>query len=261
MFKREIAPVTDAAWKEIDERAKEVLKNYLSARRVLHVNGPKGIDYTSVNEGRLGTINEQEGINYGFYQVKPLLEARVEFELERWELDNTVRGAKDINLEALEKAVRDLALFEEKVLYYGLENGSIHGLLNDVSQDTISFGDDTESIMQAISQGMIRLKEHFVDKPYSLIVGEKGWSLLNKEMNGYPLLKRVEDVLGTEVIYSHVLKEALLIPSDHQDLEMTIGQDYTIGYQSSDNKTVRFYITESFTYRTLDSNIIIQFQL
>ena len=67
------------------------------------------------------------------------------------------------------------------------------------------------------------------------------------------------DILGTEVTYSHVIKNAVLLPSDHEDLEMTIGQDYTIGYQSSDNQTIRFYATESFTYRTLDKAIIIKY--
>jgi uncharacterized linocin/CFP29 family protein len=64
-----------------------------------------------------------------------------------------------------------------------------------------------------------------------------------------------------EVIYSHVVDGAFLVPFDHEDLEMTIGRDFSIGYQDNDNKKVRFFITESFTFRVLDPDIIIEFNL
>ena len=41
-LKRELAPITDGAWEEIDSRAVETLKSYLSARRVVNVVGHKG---------------------------------------------------------------------------------------------------------------------------------------------------------------------------------------------------------------------------
>ncbi len=41
MLYRELAPVSSNAWDEIDERAAEVLKSTLSARKVVRVNGPK----------------------------------------------------------------------------------------------------------------------------------------------------------------------------------------------------------------------------
>ena len=55
--------------------------------------------------------------------------------------------------------------------------------------------------------------------------------------------------------------EPLLVPYDHEDLELTIGQDLSIGYQYNDNKKVRFFITESFTFRVLDPSIIINYKL
>jgi uncharacterized linocin/CFP29 family protein len=42
MLKRELAPFESSVWNEIDERAAQVLKSYLSARRVVNVQGPKG---------------------------------------------------------------------------------------------------------------------------------------------------------------------------------------------------------------------------
>src|SRR5690554_6636314 len=102
MLYRELAPISNEVWEEIDERATEVLKSYLSARRVVNVNGPKGFNYNVITEGRLANTEELDnGVSYGNYQVKPVVESRIEFDMDRWELDNIQRGAKDIDYEPL----------------------------------------------------------------------------------------------------------------------------------------------------------------
>ena len=110
MLYRDIAPVSNDAWKEIDERAVEVLKSYLSARKVVHVVGPKGLEYNAVPGGRLTNVQEEDGVCFGNYQVVPLTETRVEFEMDRWELDNVERGAKDVDYEPLEEAMKKIAI-------------------------------------------------------------------------------------------------------------------------------------------------------
>lgn len=128
MLYRDISPVTEKTWEEIDEAATDVLKSYLSARKVVHVVGPKGLDYNAISEGRLVNLQESDGVYFGNYQVTPLTETRVEFEMDRWELDNIERGAKDIDYEPLEKAMEKIALFEEKAIFEGLDKAIIDGL-------------------------------------------------------------------------------------------------------------------------------------
>ena len=65
ILKRTMAPLTQAAWDEIDSRAEEVLKSRLTARKAVSVIGPKGWDYTVVSEGRLNTINKVKGGEIG----------------------------------------------------------------------------------------------------------------------------------------------------------------------------------------------------
>ncbi len=262
ILNRKNAPISQEVWEEIDERAKEVIKSYLSARKTLHVVGPKGWDYTAVEEGRLGKISDyNDHVKYASFLVKPLVEARVEFEMDRFELDNLRRGAKDIDYKPLEDAVKEMALFEENVIYKGLEEGKINGLLNDSDKKVIKLSQESEEIVDAISEGMIQLREAFVDKPYTLVVGSKVWKLINRHIKGTDLLKKIENILESKVVYSHVLEGALLLPYDHEDLELTIGQDFTIDYQGHDHEKIKFYVTESFTYRTLDKDIIIQYNL
>lgn len=261
MLKKSLAPLTQEAWNEIEAKAAEVLKNHLSARRVVKVEGPKGWNYNAVPKGRLRLLEERTGeVTSGIYNVQPLVETRIVFELDRWEMDNIIRGAKDADLSPLEEAAEKIALFEESAIYNGYIDGQIDGLVEAASQQ-LELGDDAGSIMEAISKGMLLLKSAYVAGPYSLIVGDEGWKRINMIAAGYPLKKTIEELLGSEIIYAPTLEDALLVPYDHEDLEMTIGQDFSIGYEGHDLHKVRLFITESFTFRVLNPDIIIHLTL
>ncbi len=261
MLYRELAPVSNEAWEEMEERLMEVFKTYLSARKVVHVEGPKGFNYNVITEGRLDNIGEENTVNYGRYNVLPLTETRTEFEISRWELDNILRGAKDVDYGPLEDAAKKIALFEEKTIYQGLEEGNIKGLVNSSSHESISFGTDFESIMDGLAKAVVKLREAFQTKDFTLVVGAEAYERILSSTSAYPLDKRIEEFIGHKIIFSHTLDGAVLIPFDHDDLELTIGKDLSLGYQNHDNKSVRFFISESFTFRVLDPSIIINFNL
>ena len=63
---------------------------------------------------------------------------------------------------------------------------------------------------------------------------------------------------GGKVILAKGLDGALLMPSDHEDLELRIGQDYTIGYQDHDSQSVHLFIMISFLPRVIDKNLLIR---
>lgn len=262
MLYRELAPISNEVWEEIDERATEVLKSYLSARKVVNVNGPKGFDHNVLTDGRLANTEELDnGVCYGNYKVQPLVESRVEFDMDRWELDNLQRGAKDIDYEPLEIAMRDIALFEEDAIYNGLEKAIIEGIDDSMELDPIEFGKDAKSIMEAITKGLVELRKNYVQKPYSLVVNEEAYKRILSTETAYPLDERIKKLIGGDIIFSHVVDGAYLLPVDHEDLELTIGRDFSIGYQDHDAETIKFFATESFTFRVLDSGIIVKFTL
>ena len=60
---RELAPISDAAWAQIEEEATRTLKRYLAARRVVDVDGPQGSMLSAVGTGHLSGIEAPaEGI-------------------------------------------------------------------------------------------------------------------------------------------------------------------------------------------------------
>jgi uncharacterized linocin/CFP29 family protein len=53
---RELAPISDAAWAQIEEEAKRTLKRYLAGRRVVDVEGPGGLGLSAIGTGHLKPI-------------------------------------------------------------------------------------------------------------------------------------------------------------------------------------------------------------
>ncbi|MDG5800935.1 family 1 encapsulin nanocompartment shell protein [Marinilabiliaceae bacterium ANBcel2] len=258
ILRRGLAPISDIAWQEIDETAVDVLTSVLSARKVVDVDGPKGWNYAALPLGRIDTSEDQkEDVKYGIHLVQPLVETRVPFELNMWELDNVIRGAKDIDLGAMEDAARKIAKFEESAIYNGFDAGCIKGLKASSEYEPVTLSMDDDSISLAVAEAMAKLKEAAVEGPYSLVVNIKLWQRLNSYVKGYPLKKQIENLIGGSIVMSPCIDDAFLLSERGGDFNLTIGQDISIGYESHTSKTIQLYFTESFTFQVTDPAAVV----
>ena len=253
ILRRQLAPISSAAWEEIDGQAIRVLRSHLSARRVVDVEGPKGWDYAAEALGRLDVPDGQKaGVNYGIHQVQPLVEARIPFELNIWELDNAIRGAADIDLEPVEDAAVKIAQFEESAIYYGFKAGDIAGLKASSPYKALNLTPDREKAVEVLSGGVAQFMEASVEGPYALVAGPAMWSFLSSAGKGYPLRKQLENLLGGPIVLGPSVKDGFLLSTRGGDMSLILGQDLSIGYLSHDAIKVKLYLTESFTFRVVD---------
>ncbi|WP_293722819.1 encapsulin [uncultured Cetobacterium sp.] len=72
-LKKELAPISANVWKDIEDRAREVLTTQLSARRFVKVTGPVGVGNGGLNTGRLA-IHKKDDLAYGVYKIQPFVE-------------------------------------------------------------------------------------------------------------------------------------------------------------------------------------------
>ncbi len=266
ILKRELAPIPAQAWTEIDDQANKSLKAILSARKVIDLTGPMGPDFPGVPEGRLKLPASQPAndLSYGIHKVHHLVETRIPFELDINEMDNAVRGAKDLDLANLESAAQEIALFEERVIYHGLPEANIHGLKQCTGQECLSIGATPELLLETIAEGLTLFAGRSVEGPFSLVVGPILWSRMSAHLQGYPVKMQAENILGGQVLLSPYLSgefamEAYMISQRGGDFEIILGNDLAIGYDSHTTTTVKLYFTESFTFRVLDAGGVIHF--
>ncbi|AKJ65551.1 family 1 encapsulin nanocompartment shell protein [Kiritimatiella glycovorans] len=253
-LRKELAPISEEGWQEINEQARRVLRNNLSARRFADVDGPKGWDCTSVSLGRLNVPEKQadHDVRYGVHLVQPLVEARVSFKLKTWELDNAVRGAEDIDLEPLEDAAAKIAAFEDAAVYYGFDAGCIRGLKAESDHKALKWPEKAEDALGTVQDGVQALRAASVEGPYNLVIDAKRWKAVESHVGGYPLRNRIQDALGGKVIVSPNVKNAFLVSGRGGDFRLTLGADLSIGYEGHDTESVQLYLTESFTFQVLD---------
>lgn len=263
ILRRSYAPIAADVWAEIDALARQALSASLSARRFVDVNGPLGIECASVALGRLELPEEKNrtGVNYGVHRVMPLVESRIIFTLEQWELDNVGRGAKDIQLDSLVSAARKIAAFEEDAIFNGFAPAGIAGLHASVEESPLAIPMDPTGCIDAIGEAQVALLRRGIGGPCALVASPKLWKLLVRTVEGGTLKAVIESQIGGPVIFSEAVKGGLLVSRRGGDLELTVGQDLAIGYLNHDTKGVSLYFTESFTFRVIAPEALVAFKV
>jgi uncharacterized linocin/CFP29 family protein len=255
ILKRKQAALTDRAWQEIDAAVRNVLVARLCGRKVVEVEGPLGVDASAINLGRLEVAKRSKSgaVHYGIRKVQPLVEGRINFDLDIWELDNVERGARDLDLAAAEAAALAMARFEDTAIFNGFAPGGITGLTQLKAHDPIYLTLEPATLLGALTRGIVAMNDSAVDGPFHLVVGPQVFKTLSvQQTSGYPLSKQVSELIGGQVHYSTVLKGALLISGRGGDFELTLGQDLSVGYDSRNAGKVTLFVGESFTFRVLD---------
>jgi uncharacterized linocin/CFP29 family protein len=93
---RELAPISEMAWSEIEEETSRTLKRYLAGRRVVDLKGSSGTALSAIGTGHLRPVAAPEdGVITHQREVKAIVEVRVPFELDRQQIDDVERGAND----------------------------------------------------------------------------------------------------------------------------------------------------------------------
>src|SRR5215831_9875651 len=107
---RELAPISEAAWAQIEEETSRTIKRYLAGRRVVDLHGPAGTSLSAVGTGHQRAINPPgDGVTAQQREVKALVELRVAFALERQMIDDVERGANDSDWQPAKDAACKLA--------------------------------------------------------------------------------------------------------------------------------------------------------
>jgi uncharacterized linocin/CFP29 family protein len=255
ILRRSLAPVTKAAWAEIDAQAARIIRGNLSGRLVADFTGPHGWELGAVNLGRIHIPEKKTvgGVDWGIREVLPLVETRISFSLNLMELDSVSRGSKDPDLDAADKAAEKAALFEEKAVYSGFKQAGIEGILPSSPHKPLQLTKKAEDYQAVIERALVAMEKEGIGGPYDLVLATNPFEILMAgDQRGYPLRRRIEGVIRGEIRWSPALKGGVVVSRRGGDYEFTLGQDFSIGYYGHDRNNVDLYITESFTFRVLE---------
>lgn len=250
---RELAPISKMAWDQIEEEASRTLKRHLAARRVVDVQGPKGLEFSAVGTGHLRQITTPgDGIQAAQRETKALVELRVPFELTRQAIDDVERGAMDSDWSPVKDAARKIAFAEDRAVFEGYVPAGIEGVRQGTSNRALTLPADVENYPVTIAQAVSQLRLAGVNGPYALLLGAELYTLIGGASdNGYPILDHIQRLVDGEIVWAPAIEGGLVLTTRGGDFALHLGQDISIGYLSHSEATVRLYLQETFTFLLL----------
>lgn len=252
---RELAPISDAAWADLEEETTRTLKRYLAGRRVVDVHGPGGVGLSAVGTGHLKTIGApDDGVLARQREVMALVELRVPFELDRQQIDDVERGSNDSDWQAAKDAAKKLAFAEDRAIFEGYAAAGINGVRQGTSNPIIPLPADVRQYPDAIAQALNQLRLVGVNGPYSVLLSADAYTALAETSdNGYPVLEHVKKLVKDEIIWAPAITGAFVLTTRGGDFDLHLGQDISIGYLSHTDSVVRLYLQETLTFLLLTS--------
>ena len=248
---RNLAPISDAAWGELDDEARERLGPALAARQLIDFSGPHGWSYSATTLGRTSALDSAPctGVSGRQRRVLPVVEVRADFELSLEELRDLDRGAADPDLAPLDKAAHQIAVAENVAVFHGWE-GAFGGISEVSTHDPIALGDVTDGYPRPVAAAVQRLLQNGIKGSYALALGGEQYQRVveTAEHGGYPLLEHLHKILDGPIVWAPGVKGAVVLSLRGGDFLFESGQDLSLGYASHTADAVQLYLEESFSF-------------
>ncbi len=259
---RELAPISSAAWDQIEDEAARTLRRYLGARKIVDLHGTGGFDLNAIGTGHLDKAEPvADGVETSRRRVNPLVELRVPFQLSRAAIDDVARGSQDSDWQPLKDAARKIALAEDRMIFDGYADAAINGILPGSSNTAITLPKDVGDYPQAVARAVSQLRLAGVNGPYALVLGTDAFTAATGgSEDGYPIAKHLERIVDAEVIWSEGLQGGLVVTTRGGDFDLYLGQDISIGYSHHDAETVTLYLLETLTFQmqTAEASVVLK---
>lgn len=250
---RELAPISDAAWEQIDGEASRTLKRHLAARRVVDVPAAQGLALAAVGTGHTQPIEGPgEGVQAARRAANALVELRVPFRLARQAIDDVERGATDSDWQPLKDAARKIAFAEDRAVFDGWAAAGIGGIRPGASNKAIALPAAPTGYPGAVAQAVNQLRLAGCDGPYRLVLGADPFAATSGgSEDGYPVLEHLQRLVEGEIVWAPAIAGGLVLTTRGGAFELDIGQDLSIGYRGHTETEVELYLFETFTFRLL----------
>ena len=256
---RDAAGLPESVWERIDASALKAAREILTGRRFLDLDGPYGLGLTSLEAGPEQQVEDSDdelAATVGSRALPvPLLQRA--FSLSRRRVEGHLSLGLPLDLRAVEDAAEAVARREEQVIYRGVPELGLAGLLTADGRATSACGDWTqvEQALEDVLNAVNRLDANGFGGPYALALSPTRYNALFRRYQCGDMLQ-VDHLrrLCEAGVYKAGIDGAVLV--DPRVGEIKIGQDLRVGFASSDGIYLKLFIAESLVFLLDDPSAI-----
>ena len=251
---RDLAPISEAGWEQIESEAKGRLVTHLAARKLVDLVGPHGWSHSSTTSGgstrwpaRLRASPHCVAASCRWWSCRPTSPWRARSRRRRPRLGRH-RSARARRGGAPDRAGRELDRF------HGYAAAGMLGITECSSHEPLSFVEDMEQYPNVVAQAVNVLRGVGIGGPYGLAIDPKIYTGIveTAEHGGLLLFDHLRQILDGPLVWSPGVQGGVVLSLRGGDFVLESGQDLSIGYSSHDADVVRLYIEESFSFRVLE---------
>jgi uncharacterized linocin/CFP29 family protein len=245
---RAAAGFSDELWAQIDEAALDAARRLLTARRFLDVEGPFGVGLTSLEVGDEAFIDTGDGDIAGTVGSRslsvPMLQQTFRLSIRR--VEGHLQLGLPLDLRPAEDAAEAVARREEDVIYHGIPELGLSGLMTADGRGRVGLGDwsEVEQALHDVLTAVERLDAEGFGGPYVLALSPSRYNALFRRYQGSNMLQldHLRRLCAGGVLKAPVQGGVLLDPRAG---EIKIGQDLQVGYSATDGIHLRLFVSES----------------
>jgi uncharacterized linocin/CFP29 family protein len=243
------APFGSGVWELLDAAMIKVAKRRLVGRRLLHVEGPYGLNLKSIP---LRDVEAASGLTIGGSLPVPLFHKT--FKLGARDLAEFEAGQVSLDTRPVVEAASAVSQLEDGLIFNGVTG--IPGLLTTkgTTESKLSAWDEVGMAANDIMAALTKLDQAGLHGPYALALTPERY---NQLFRLYPSgnqseLAHLKEMVTEGVHKAPILKsEGVLLATGAQYASIIIGQDMTIGFLGPEETQIAFLVLESMTLRVL----------
>ena len=127
----------------------------------------------------------------------------------------------------------------------------VAGIVAASPHEPVTISDDYSRYPEHVAKAVAALRAADVAGPYAIALGARCFTGVTEttEHGGYPVFEHLRQILDGPVVWAPAVDGAVVLSQRGGDFELTVGEDFSIGYRSDDATSVDLYIEESLTFR------------
>jgi uncharacterized linocin/CFP29 family protein len=251
------APLSAEAWESIDLVVTEAAKSQLSARRLLHTEGPYGLGLKSMpGPDQVVERSEERGVEVVASAGKPVALIRRTFRLSARDIAAFEERKVPLDAGVIAEAATACARQEDDLVLNGSKALGAHGLMNAKGTQSLDLDswNDVGAAVDDIIAAATKLDSAGYHGPYALGLAPARYNLLfRRYQNGNTTEIEHLRILVTEgVVKAPALATGgVLLASGSQYATVVLGQDLVTGFVGPVDGGYEFIISESVMLRLL----------